>query len=135
MTYRLSNFMNHGRAVGLGLLAAAAFAASPAAAADYPEKDITMIIPFGAGGGSDTLARTIASVIEEMKLVPVTILPENRTGGSAAVGYSAVAKEKGNPYYLATVSVSCIDGGQHWMRHATRAVAGLIESRLRSPAS
>jgi hypothetical protein len=36
---------------------------------------------------------------------------------------------------LATVSVSCIDGGQHWMRHATRAVAGLIESRLRSPVS
>ncbi|TIL97256.1 MAG: tripartite tricarboxylate transporter substrate binding protein [Mesorhizobium sp.] len=105
MTYGISNVVNCGRAVGLGLLTAAAIAVSPAAA-EYPEKDIKMIIPFGAGGGSDTLARTIASVIEEMKLIPVKILPENRTGGSGAIGYSAVAKEKGDPYHLATVSVS-----------------------------
>jgi putative tricarboxylic transport membrane protein len=106
MTYGLYNLIGRGRVAGLGLLAAAALAVTPAAAADYPERDITMIIPFGAGGGSDTLARTIAGVIEEMKLIPVKILPENRTGGSGAIGYSAVAKEKGNPHYLATVSVS-----------------------------
>ena len=65
-----------------------------------------MIIPFGPGGGSDVLARTIANVISEMKVVPVKILPENRPGGSGAVGYTAVARQKGNPYTIATVSVS-----------------------------
>src|SRR5687768_6851182 len=29
----------------------------------YPERDVTMIVPFGAGGGSDVLSRTIANVI------------------------------------------------------------------------
>jgi putative tricarboxylic transport membrane protein len=95
---------------GKARLAAAALCLSAVAAApalaDYPDRDITMIIPFGVGGGSDTLARTIGNVIGEMKLLPVTILPENRPGGSGAVGYSTVAKQKGNPYYIATVSVS-----------------------------
>ena len=35
--------------------------------AEYPDRDISMIIPFGPGGGSDVLARTIANVISEMK--------------------------------------------------------------------
>jgi putative tricarboxylic transport membrane protein len=93
------------RTAGLALFAAATLAAGPATA-KYPEQDIKMIIPFGAGGGSDTLARTIAEVIGEMKLLPVNILPENRPGGSGAVGYSTVAKDKGNPHVIATVSVS-----------------------------
>lgn len=88
-----------------GLAAATALAAGPALA-EYPERDIQMIIPFGPGGGSDTLARTIAQVIEDLDLLPVKILPENRTGASGAVGYSSVAAEKGNPYVIATVSVS-----------------------------
>lgn len=92
-------------------LAAAALVAFGAlggsvAAQEYPERDIQMIIPFGVGGGSDTLARTIASVIDEMDLLSVQILPENRPGGSGAVGYGSVAQEEGNPYVLATVSVS-----------------------------
>ena len=75
-------------------------------ASSYPEQDITIVVPFGAGGGSDILSRTIASVIQELDLVPVEILIENRTGGSGAVGYDYVAKQAGNPYMLASVSVS-----------------------------
>lgn len=94
-----------GRLAALGFILAAVVAAGPALA-QYPERDVNMIIPFGAGGGSDTLARTIGNVIDELDLLPVSILPENRPGGSGAVGYSSVAKEKANPYYIATVSVS-----------------------------
>lgn len=36
---------------------------------------------------------------------------------------------------LATVSVSCIDGGQHWMRHAVRSVATLVDNQLRASAA
>lgn len=74
--------------------------------AAYPSRDVTMIVPFGAGGGSDVLSRTIASVIGELRLVPVTMLIENRPGSSGAVGYTYVAQQNGNPYTLATVSVS-----------------------------
>jgi len=80
--------------------------ASRSAASSYPEKDVTIIVPFGAGGGSDVLSRTIAKVIQDLKLVPVGILIENRPGASGAIGYDYVAKQAGNPYMLATLSVS-----------------------------
>jgi putative tricarboxylic transport membrane protein len=76
------------------------------AKSSYPDKNITMIVPFGAGGGSDILARTIASVIQDLKLLPVELLVENRPGSSGAKGYKAVADRKGDPYFIATVSVS-----------------------------
>ena len=72
----------------------------------YPDRDVTVIVPFGAGGGSDILSRTIANVVRDLELVPVNLLIENRPGSSGAVGYTYVAKQKGNPYTLATVSVS-----------------------------
>ena len=72
----------------------------------YPARDVTIIVPFGAGGGSDVLSRTIANVIRELKLVPVNLLVENRPGSSGAIGYTYVAKQARNPYTLATVSVS-----------------------------
>jgi putative tricarboxylic transport membrane protein len=80
--------------------------ASSAGDAAYPAKDVTIIVPFGAGGGSDLLGRTIANVIRELNLLPVQILIENRPGGSGAVGYNYVAKQPGNPYMMATLSVS-----------------------------
>ena len=74
--------------------------------APYPAKDVTFIVPFGAGGGSDLLSRAIANVVRELKLLPVGILIENRPGASGAIGYDHVAKQAGNPYMLATLSVS-----------------------------
>lgn len=79
---------------------------SSSTAAPYPNRDVTIIVPFGAGGGSDILSRTIGSVVRELGVVPVSLLIENRPGSSGAVGYTYVAKQKGNPYMLATVSVS-----------------------------
>ena len=101
-----SSLWSRGRAAVTGAVCAAAVLAATPAMAEYPDRDISMIIPFGPGGGSDVLARTIANVISEMKVVPVKILPENRPGGSGAVGYTAVARQKGSPYTIATVSVS-----------------------------
>jgi putative tricarboxylic transport membrane protein len=72
----------------------------------YPARDVTIVVPFGAGGGSDVLSRTIANVIRELKLVPVNLLVENRPGSSGAVGYTYVARQARNAYSLATVSVS-----------------------------
>jgi len=89
-----------------GACAAVACGGGPGETAAYPSRDVTMIVPFGAGGGSDVLSRTIATVIGELGALPVTLLVENRPGSSGAVGYTYVAQQKGNPYTLATVSVS-----------------------------
>ena len=80
--------------------------ASRESTAAYPARDVTIIVPFGAGGGSDVLSRTIANVLRELKLVPVNLLVENRPGSSGAIGYTYVARQAANPYALATVSVS-----------------------------
>jgi putative tricarboxylic transport membrane protein len=97
--------------VAIGILLALVTAncardASRESAASYPARDVTIIVPFGAGGGSDVLSRTIANVIRELKLVPVNLLVENRPGSSGAIGYTYVARQAANPYALATVSVS-----------------------------
>ena len=93
-------------------LAAAAFAA-PALAQDSqgsegftPEGDITFIVPFGAGGGSDTLARTIVSVIQDLDLMDNNLIIENRPGGSGAIGYQYLSEQTGDPTMIGTVSVS-----------------------------
>ncbi len=64
-----------------------------------PKGNVTMVVPFGAGGGSDASGRAIASGLESV--VPgLKINTENRDGGSGAVGYSYFVSKKGNPSYL-----------------------------------
>ena len=68
----------------LGLAAAGAIAtllpfATPAMA-EYPERPLTLIVPWGAGGGTDATARIIGSVLEKELGQPVNVV--NRTGGS-----------------------------------------------------
>ena len=67
---------------GLTFLAAAV----PAVAQNYPVRPITMIVPWGAGGGTDAVARIVASLLEKDLGQPVTVV--NRTGGSGVVGHS-----------------------------------------------
>jgi len=94
----------------LSLLLSAAVLASPLAWADYPEKPITLIVPWAAGGGTDATARIIASSLEEQ--LGQTINVQNRTGGSGVVGHTAIANAKPDGYTLglATVEVAMM----HW---------------------
>lgn len=59
---------------------------------------ITMIVPFGAGGGSDRSGRAIATGIEEVTGQTVSV--ENRTGGGGAVGYSFMLGAEGKDNVL-----------------------------------
>lgn len=84
----------------LSCLEASAFAA-------YPEKPVTLVVPFSAGGGSDVMARSLVAAMEAEKALPVPIVIENKPGGSGAVGWSYVAmKHKGDNYTIATTSGS-----------------------------
>ena len=74
-----------------------------AQAADWkPTKPIEFVAPFAPGGGSDVLARSIASIIEGEKLCPVPLLVANKAGGSGLVGTTAVVQQKGDPHVLLT---------------------------------
>jgi putative tricarboxylic transport membrane protein len=63
-------------------------------------------VPFGAGGGSDIMARAVHRVIVDNKLLPVTMVVTNRPGGSGAIGWTYVAGRRGDPHVVATVSSS-----------------------------
>jgi putative tricarboxylic transport membrane protein len=67
-----------------------------------PTKPIEFVAPFAPGGGSDVLARSIASIIEGQKLCPQPLLVVNRAGGSGLVGTTSVVQQKGNPHVLVT---------------------------------
>lgn len=72
----------------------------------YPSKAFEFIVPFGAGGGSDILARTIARVLAEERIITVPIVVSNRPGGGGGVGWGYVLSKRGDPYVLTTVSGS-----------------------------
>jgi putative tricarboxylic transport membrane protein len=57
-----------------------------------------MIVPFEAGGGSDILGRAMASGMERVREVNVSV--ENRPSGSGAVGYAYLLEQQGDPNYL-----------------------------------
>lgn len=94
-----------GLALGLGLAAAAG-----AAEAAYPERPITLICPWGAGGGTDATARIVASLLEKELGVPVNVV--NRIGGSGVVGHSAIATAAPDGYTLGILTVEI--GMMHW---------------------
>lgn len=77
---------------------ATAFAAGSAAFAAYPEKPIKLVIPYRAGGGSDSLARTIQKVIEENKLLPVPLVVTNIDGAAGAVAARQVKDAEPDGY-------------------------------------
>jgi putative tricarboxylic transport membrane protein len=60
-----------------------------------PSGNVTMLVPFAAGGGSDVAGRTIASAIEAAEQ-DLAITVENRDGGSGAVGYAHFRGQEGN---------------------------------------
>jgi tripartite-type tricarboxylate transporter receptor subunit TctC len=70
--------------------AAAAVALAPLAHAQYPTKPVTIVVPFAAGGPTDTVARVIAQAMQ--KSMGQTLLVENKAGAGGTIGVHAVAK-------------------------------------------
>jgi tripartite-type tricarboxylate transporter receptor subunit TctC len=94
---------------GVAAVALAALGGAPAQA-EYPERPITLIVPWGAGGGTDATGRILATMMEQELGVPVSVV--NRTGGSGVVGHSAIATAPPDGYTLGVVTVEI--GMMHW---------------------
>lgn len=83
----------------LALAATAAGAgALPAQAAEYPTKGIELVVAYGAGGGTDLVARAFAD--QAKKHLPQAIGVVNKTGGSGAIGFSDVMAARPDGYKI-----------------------------------
>ena len=74
-----------------------------AAHAQYPQRPIQLIVPWGAGGGTDATARIIAALMEKELKQPINVV--NRTGGSGVVGHDAIAKAPADGYTIGLITV------------------------------
>ncbi|WP_394151364.1 tripartite tricarboxylate transporter substrate binding protein [Vibrio maritimus] len=71
-------------------------------AADYPAKNIRLVVPFGAGGGTDAVGRTLANSAKDVLGQNIAVM--NRTGGAGAVGMSFGAQQRADGYTLTVVT-------------------------------
>ena len=84
--------------------------ATVAVAQNYPSRPITMVGPWGAGGGTDATARIVAAMMEKEMGQPVNVV--NRTGGNGVVGHSAIASAPADGYTLGMITVEI--SMMHW---------------------
>jgi tripartite-type tricarboxylate transporter receptor subunit TctC len=85
------------------VLIAALMLAASSAFAQYPQRPVQVIVPWGAGGGTDATARIIATLLEKELKQPFNVV--NRTGGSGVVGHDAIAKAPPDGYTIGMITV------------------------------
>ena len=96
--------------IGGAAVAATGLGLGPAGAQAYPSRPITLIVPWGAGGGTDATARIVGSILERDLGQPVNVV--NRTGGSGVVGHAAIAAAAPDGYTLGILTVEI--AMMHW---------------------
>jgi tripartite-type tricarboxylate transporter receptor subunit TctC len=90
--------MNFEKTLGLLLSAAVAALAGPAMA-DYPERPITLVVPYGPGGGTDLASRVLADEMQKILGQPVVV--KNEAGGGGAIALTGVYNAKPDGYTIA----------------------------------
>jgi tripartite-type tricarboxylate transporter receptor subunit TctC len=90
------------RIVSLAALGLAAALPQAAAAQQFPQKVITILVPFGPGGGTDQVARLIAPRISEAVGQPVIV--ENKPGGNGQVAASTLKLQQPDGHTVLAVS-------------------------------
>ena len=89
------------RLLGVALLAAI-FVCGCRGTSEYPNRPITLIVPWAAGGGTDAIARVLGGLMEKELGKPVNVV--NRTGGSGVVGHQAIATAAPDGYTMGIVT-------------------------------
>ncbi len=85
--------------IALGLVSAVSQAA-------FPDKPVTIVVPYGVGGSSDAQARVVAQALSKKWGQPVVV--DNRAGGQTVIGTSLVAKSKPDGYTILYVAFAWI---------------------------
>ncbi|WP_417243801.1 Bug family tripartite tricarboxylate transporter substrate binding protein [Celeribacter sp.] len=76
--------------------------ASTAFAQEYPAKDVTLIVPWSAGGGTDTIARSLVADAQECFGENINVV--NKTGAVGAVGMGAVTTARNDGYTVGLIT-------------------------------
>jgi len=87
----------------LAVLAFAGISVAPVYAADYPERNITVVVPFPPGGASDVTARLASNKLSE--LVSKSVIIENRAGANGGLGAAGVKSAAPDGYTLLIGSI------------------------------
>lgn len=85
MAFKRRNLLLYSLMGSLGLIGSSA-----ALAQDFPSKPITIVVPFSAGGGVDTVARLLAEKLRDT--LKQSVVVDNKAGGSGMIGAQAVVK-------------------------------------------
>ena len=88
------------------LAAAAVVAPLQAAAQGYPNRPITIVVPFPPGGATDILARMLGQKVGEV--LKQTILVDNKAGATGAIGLNHVARSPADGYTLVLATASSL---------------------------
>src|SRR5215204_3340522 len=94
----MMSFKRISRAAAILWLAALAAGPMPVFAQQYPAKPVRMIIPFAAGGATDTVVRIVANRLPELLGQQVVI--DNRTGAGGLIGTEIAAHSSPDGYTL-----------------------------------
>jgi len=84
----------------------ACLAATGAAAQDYPSRDVRMVVPWGAGGGTDGIVRKVSTIAE--KELGGTIYVENIEGGISATGVMQAMSARPDGYTIASLTYDSV---------------------------
>ncbi|HEV7291749.1 MAG TPA: tripartite tricarboxylate transporter substrate-binding protein [Devosia sp.] len=89
-----------------GLLAGSAFAATPVVAQEFPTQPVTIVVPFSAGGPTDTVTRLVAQAMSEDLGQQVVVQNVGGAGGTLGAGQVAAANADGYTLLLHHIGMS-----------------------------
>ncbi len=92
------------RSLALGLALTGAFASAHAQSANYPNRPIKLVVPFGPGGFTDVVARVLGQTLGQSMKTSFVI--ENKPGAGSTIGTGEVAKAAPDGYTLVMVSTT-----------------------------
>lgn len=96
------------------MIAAFSMAVPALAAAAYPSRPITEVVPYPAGGGTDLAGRAMANAMHDV--LGVNVVVDNRAGGGGSVGNASVARARPDGYTIGVAPLGSIVNQPHMHR-------------------
>src|SRR4030081_3130689 len=97
------------RAVFAAIVAAGLAVAAPAKAQEWPQRPVTIVVPFAPGGSADLLGRILQQNMQAKIGGPVVVDNRSGAGGSIGTGFVAKAPADGHTLLIGTASTMAIN--------------------------